>query len=103
MLLINGILKRLQEKKGALKSIQRNDAIKQIIGLGDDEEARTLRKILTGYHERSLGETTMYRIKQLTGSSLQSRAEETQTTEAYIKCLVINKMTMMGMPKSSWI
>jgi|688.fasta_scaffold358728_2 hypothetical protein len=83
--------------------IERNDAIKQIIGLGDDEEARALWKILTGYHERSLGETTMYRIKQLTGSSLQSRREETQSTEAYVKCLVINKMTMMGMPKSSWI
>lgn len=45
----------------------------------------------------------MYRIKQLTGRSLQSRTEETQSTGAYVKCLVINKMTKIGMPKSSRI
>jgi ribosomal protein S8E len=82
---------------------QRNDAVKQIRGLGGDEEARALWKKLIGYHTRSLGETMMYRIKQLTGSSLRSRSFDRQRTEAYVKCLVINKMTKLGMPSGKWI
>jgi hypothetical protein len=82
---------------------QRNDAIKQIRGLGGDDEARALWKKLTGYHTRSLGETTMYRFKQLTGSSLQSRTFARQRTEAFVKCLVVNKMTKLGMPSGRWI
>lgn len=82
---------------------RRNDAIKQIKGLGGDDEARALWKKLTGYHTRSLGETTMYRFKQLTGSSLQSRTFDRQRTEASVKCLVVNKMTKLGMPSGRWI
>ena len=52
---------------------KRNDAILEIKGLGGDDEARKLWKILKGYHRRSLAETTMYRIKQLTGGNLRSR------------------------------
>lgn len=49
---------------------KRNDAILEIKGLGGDDYARKLWKILKEYHRRSLAETTMYRIKQLTGSNL---------------------------------
>lgn len=81
---------------------KRNDAVLEITGLGGDDEARRLWKILKGYHRRSLVETTMFRIKQLTGGSLRSREWERQCVEGYIKCLVVNKMTELGMPDSVW-
>jgi hypothetical protein len=81
---------------------KRNDAILEIKGLGGDDEARKLWKRLKGYHRRSLAETTMYRIKQLTGGNLRSREWRKQCTEMYVKCLVINKMSSLGMPKGKW-
>ena len=83
-------------------TMRRNNAIKEMRGFGGDDEARTIWKKIVGYHIRSLGETMMYRVKQLTGSTLRSRIMETQCIEAYVKCLVVNKMTRMGMPASSW-
>jgi hypothetical protein len=44
----------------------------------------------------------MYRIKQLTGGNMRSREWERQQVEVFIKCLVINKMTTLGMPDSIW-
>ena len=70
--------------------------------LGGDDLARKLWKIFKGCHRRSLAETTMYRIKQLTGGNLRSREWERQFVEAYVKCLVINKMTGLGMAKGVW-
>lgn len=81
---------------------KRNDAVKEIHGLGGDDEARRIWKILKGYHRRSLAETTMYRIKQLTGGNMRSRERERQCVEGYLKCLVINKITNLGMPDSVW-
>lgn len=81
---------------------KRNDAVKEIYGLGGDDEARRIWKTLKGYHRRSLAETTMYRIKQVTGGNMRSREWERQRVEGYIKCLVINKMTTLGMPDSVW-
>lgn len=52
------------------------------------------------YHKRSLVETQMYRIKQLLSARLQNRKMSTQTTEAKIKMLVLNKLTCLGMPQS---
>jgi IS5 family transposase len=83
--------------------MKRNDAICEIVGLGGNDEARKLWKLLIGYHTRSLGETTMYRIKQLTGSNLRSRELERQQVEAHVKCLVINTMTKLGMPDVRWL
>ena len=83
--------------------ISRNNAIKEIMGLGGDDEARKLWKILTGYHKRSLGETVMYRLKQITGSTLKSRERRRQHSEAMVKCLIINKMTRLGMPQGEWV
>jgi len=94
----NAILR--DEQDAATK--ERNDYIKEIVGLGADEEARALWKKLVCYHIRSHAETTMYRIKQLTGNTLRSRLIETQRTEACVKCMIVNKMTEIGMPKSSW-
>ena len=81
---------------------KRSGAIWEMPALGGDDEARKLWKILKSYHRRSLAETTMYRIKQLTGGNLRSREWERQCVEGYIKCLVINKMNSLGMPNGVW-
>lgn len=54
----------------------------------------------TGYHMRSLVETIMFRLKVIFGDKLSARLLETQTTQALIRCLALNKMTQLGMPDS---
>ena len=81
---------------------KRNDAIQEIKGLGGDDHARKIWKVLKNYHRRSLAETMMYRIKQLTGANLRHREWGRQQTESCVKCLVINMMTRLGMPKGKW-
>ena len=85
-----------------LAFMKRDNAVREIAGLGGDDGARRLWKKLKGYHRRLLGETTMYRIKQLTGSSLKSREWKRQCVETYVKYLAINMMTKLGMPIGRW-
>ena len=49
---------------------------------------------------RSLAETAMFRLKTIFGGELSARLLETQTTQAMIRCLTLNKMTYLGMPES---
>jgi hypothetical protein len=97
-----GKLPRFKTTSAEPAIIKRNYAICEIRGLGGDDLARKIWKIFKGYHRRSLAETTMYRIKQLTGENLRSREWERQCVEAYVKCLAVNKMTILGMPKGVW-
>jgi hypothetical protein len=53
----------------------------------------------SGYHMRSLAETAMFRLKTIFGDELSARLLETQTTQALIRCLALNKMTHLGMPE----
>jgi hypothetical protein len=64
------------------------------------EIGRKAWKVETGYHRRSLAETTMYRMKTIFGDDLQSREEERQKTEVAIRCAALNRMTHLGMPDS---
>jgi transposase len=52
------------------------------------------------YGRRSLVETTMYRYKVLIGRSLHARSLPAQKAEARVACLVLNRMTRLGMPAS---
>jgi hypothetical protein len=54
----------------------------------------------SGYHMRSLAETAMFRLKAIFGAELSARLIETQTTQALIRCLALNRMTHLGMPES---
>ena len=54
----------------------------------------------SGYHVRSLAETAMFRLKTIFGDTLSTRLIETQTTQALIRCMALNKMTHLGMPES---
>ncbi|MGE0198132.1 MAG: IS5 family transposase [Parachlamydiales bacterium] len=78
----------------------RNDAIRAITGLGKDNEARKLWKILSRYHKRSIGETAMSRFKRIFGGEFRARKLKRQKAELYDKSIAMNKMTLLGMPKS---
>ena len=72
-----------------------------------DENVRSIRqqgrkawKQNSGYHVRSLAETTMFRLKTIFGDALSARLLETQTTQALVRCAALNKMTHLGMPQS---
>lgn len=52
------------------------------------------------YHMRSLAETAIFRLKTFFGDVLSARQLETQTTQALIRCLVLNRMTHLGRPES---
>jgi hypothetical protein len=54
----------------------------------------------SGYHRRSLAETTMFRFKTIFGDHLTARTFPAQKTEARIKCAALNRMTCLGMPES---
>jgi hypothetical protein len=54
----------------------------------------------SGYHVRSLAETIMFRLKTIFGNDLSTRLMETQTTQALIRCMALNQMTLLGMPQS---
>ena len=72
-----------------------------------DENLRYIRqhgrkswKEQSGYHIRSLAETTMFRLKTIFDDKLSARLLETQMTQASLRCLALNKMTHLGMPES---
>ena len=91
--------------KSASKGWQRKrDAdIATIQALGGDSTAKMLWKKLVRYHRRSLVETLMYRLKQILGEKLKSRCSANQAIEAHCKCVILNKMTHLGLPKGSWL
>lgn len=72
-----------------------------------DENLRTIRrkgrrrwKQDSGYHRRSLAETTFFRCKTIFGPTLRARAFPQQATELFIKAAALNRMTHLGMPDS---
>lgn len=71
----------------------RNHAVSHVIyhGLKDWKQKQ-------GYHRRSLAETAMFRFKQILGGAVQARTFDRQAREIGVKCLVMNKMTGLGMP-----
>jgi hypothetical protein len=92
---------RNASSKGAWRR-HRNDAVAEILGLGGDDEARSLWKRLKGYHRRSLVETAMFRFKALFGGSLKARKRPNQRAEVLAACLAVNKMNGLGMPQGGW-
>ena len=54
----------------------------------------------SGDHRRSLAETAFFRLKTIFSDRLRSRRDDTQTTEAMIRCMALNRMTGLGLPDS---
>lgn len=72
-----------------------------------DQNLRQIRKMgrqkwkrESGYHQRSLAETAMFRFKTIFGPYLQARSLPQQETEAKVKCAALNRITHLGMPES---
>ena len=72
-----------------------------------DENLRYIRrhgrsawKKYSNYHQRSLSETAMFRMKVIFGDKLSTRLLETQSTQAKIRANALNIMTHLGMPDS---
>ena len=87
--------------EGAIQ--KRNDAVREIHGLGGDDQARRIWKILKGYHTRfTCRDNNVSHQATDRWKYEKSGMDERQRVEGYIKCLVINKMTNLGMPESSW-
>jgi IS5 family transposase len=68
-----------------------------------DQNLRRCRKVgrakwkrESGYHRRSKAENAFFRYKTIIGSSLKARKFTNQATEAFIGCLILNKMMGMG-------
>lgn len=72
-----------------------------------DENVRTIRKLgrkrwkqVSGYHKRSLVECAFFRLKTIFSDKLRARTTERQKIEAELRCLALNRMTKLGMPRS---
>ena len=75
--------------------------------LARDENLRAIRehgrrhwKEQCGYHRRSLAENFMFRFKTILGPQLNARIFAAQKTEVRIGCMILNRMTALGMPDS---
>lgn len=82
---------------------ERDASLAAIEGFGGGEDGRRLWKIFSQYHQRSLVETAMFRVKRMFGERLKARSIGAQESEAICKCLTINKMNKLGMPRGKWI
>lgn len=72
-----------------------------------DENLRSIRKHGrkrwkrdSGYHRRSIAETTMFRFKTIFGSNLSARQFDKQAVELFIKCAALNRMIQIAKPDS---
>ncbi|MDP1723507.1 MAG: IS5 family transposase [Alphaproteobacteria bacterium] len=86
------------------QALMARDATILFINNGEDMKTRRkLWKIENNYHRRSLVETMMSRMKSIFGDEMRSRTTENQHTDLMIRCNIINKMNLLGMPKSERI
>jgi len=72
-----------------------------------DENLRLIRRVgrkkwkrESGYHQRSLAETAVFRFKIIFGNTMSTRTLDRQVTEARIKIAALNRMTRLGLPDS---
>lgn len=77
--------------------LQRDETIRRIRQIG-----RAAWKREVGYHQRSLAETAMFRIKTIFGNKLKNRELPNQKIEGQIRSKALNKITRLGMPKFKW-
>lgn len=78
----------------------RDRAIRFIAKFSDEEEGRAAWKKASGYHKRSLVETTMFRLKSAFGDILRCKKFKNQRAQLLARCYILNKMTDLGMPDS---
>lgn len=57
-------------------------------------------KIESGYHRRSLAENGFFRYKTIFGDRVPARTEGNQRTQLLLRCKILNRFTLLGMPSS---
>lgn len=72
-----------------------------------DENLRRIRAVgrnrwkeESGYHRRSIAETTMFRLKTIFTDKVRARTEAVQRVELLLRAKALNLMTALGMPDS---
>jgi IS5 family transposase len=72
-----------------------------------DQNLRRLRQVgraawkrESGYHRRSLAETTMFRLKTVFSDRVTARGFAGQAAQVLVRCAVLNHMTQLGKPDS---
>ena len=72
-----------------------------------DENLRAIRrtgraqwKRESGYHQRSLAETAVFRVKMIFGERVSARSFDGQAAQLLVRCATLNRMTHLGMPDS---
>lgn len=75
--------------------------------LSRDENLRAIRRggrrawqQASGYHRRSIAETTMSRFKRILGPTISARTFAGQVTEIKVRCQILNRMAGLGRPDS---
>jgi hypothetical protein len=79
---------------------------KTILAIGrESDRAERLKewKETNDYHRRSLVETMMWRMKSTFGDQMRSRSFENQQTDLLIRCQMMNKISLLGLPVSEVI
>ncbi|MGD1703196.1 hypothetical protein [Dapis sp. BLCC M229] len=61
----------------------------------DSANSYLLWKGESGYHRRSLSETTMFRLKVIFGGKLRRRKFDNQAVELFIQCAVLNRIALL--------
>ena len=77
--------------------LPRDEAIRGIRRLGRSAGSKQ-----SGYHRRSLVETSMSRLKRAFGNRLKNKRFDNQQTEARLRCKLLNRFTQLGLPKFMW-
>lgn len=72
-----------------------------------DENLRRIRQVgrskwkrESGYHRRSLSETTMFRLKVMFGGKLRRRKFNNQAVELFVQCALLNRLIQDCQPES---
>jgi hypothetical protein len=98
----DAIIQRNKIKKDP--ALLARDKTIEFINEGEDRNKQLkLWKKINHYHDRSLVETMMMRMKTLFGDEMRSRTFENQYTDLMIRCAAINKINTLGLPMSEAI
>lgn len=109
----NGCYEQIQQRQAKASIPPRKNAKIQQHGncksspLPRDENLRAIRQMgrkkwkrESGYHRRSIAETTMFRLKCTFGGSLSSREFDNQAVELFLQCAALNRMIQICKPES---
>ncbi len=65
-----------------------------------EQVGRAAWKQESGYHRRSLAETTLFRLKVTFGGRICSRNFDKQAVELFLPCAALNRMIQLAKPDS---